>query len=181
MGISTTLNKTLFNIFTKFVVALAILFIGFAIGKIIGKLVKKILAELEINALIKKATKKRIKIEEGIAHFTTYFIYFIAIIMSFRYIGLATGILNTLAIGVIVVIVISIFLSIKDFIPNFIGGLILHWKGFIKEGDIIRVKDMQGKIIYLNLLETRIKTKKGDIVCIPNSLIAKSEIIKIKK
>jgi small conductance mechanosensitive channel len=81
---------------------------------------------------------------------------------------------------VIVVIILSMLLAIKDFIPNVFAGLFLHRKGFLKKGDNIIVKDVKGKIIYINLVETRVQTKEGDIIYIPNTLLTKSEVRKIK-
>jgi len=165
---------------TRLVVAVIIVLIGFIIGKIVGRLLQKILKEVELNNIIKKATHIKINLEEGFSLFATYFIYFIAIIMALSQLGLTTTVLNMISAAVIVVIIISIFLGIKDFVPNLISGIFIHRKGFVKEGDRIRVKDIEGKVIKINLVETRIKTKKGDVIYIPNTLLTRNEVVKLK-
>ena len=72
-------------------------------------------------------------------------------------------------------------LSIKDFMPNMFAGFFIHQKRFIKEGDIIKVDNIKGKIVHVNLVETTIETKQGDIIYIPNSLLTKKTIVKVKK
>jgi len=119
--------------------------------------------------------------ERAIGKAIAYFIYFIAIIIALNQIGLTTTILYMISAAVLIIIVISIALGVKDFIPNILAGIHLHRKDIIKEGDKIKVKGTEGKVISVELTETKLKTKKGDIIIIPNSMLVKEEIIKLKK
>ena len=166
---------------TRFIVAVIILLIGFIIGRIVGRLLQKILKEVELNNIIKKAMHIKINVEEIISSFAVYFIYFITIIMALSQLGLTTTVLNMISAAIIIIIIISIFLGIRDFIPNLIAGIFIHRKGFVNEGDKIRVKDIEGRIVYINLLETRIKTKKGDVIYLPNTFLMRNQVVKIKK
>jgi len=166
---------------TKVVTAVLILLIGFIIGRVLGKLVQRFLHEIELNGILKKAAGIRISVEEIFGLFVTYFVYFIAVVMALNQIGLTTTVLNMISGGVIVILIISIVLGIKDFVPNILAGLFIHQKRFVKVGDTIKVKDVEGKIVYINLLETRVKNKEGDIIYFPNSMLTKSEVIKKKK
>ena len=165
---------------SRLVVAFIILLFGFIIGKILGKIVHKVLHEIELNKLFHSATKVKVSLEEVISTFTSYFIYFIFIVIALEKLGIGVIAFNIVAAGVMVIIILSIFLGIKDFVPNLISGLLLRRKRFIKEGDKIKVHNAEGKIIYMNLVETRIKTSKGDIISIPNSSLTKSEVVKKK-
>ena len=176
LNIVAFLRELFDAIISKFIVAILILLVGVVIGRIVDKLLNRALSEIELNAIIKKATKINVALEEIISHSIAYFIYFITIILSLRQLGIATGILNILSLGVIIVIVLSIFLSIKDFIPNSISGIILLYKGLINEGETIMLLDMVGKIDEIGLLETKIITKAGDVIYIPNSLLTKYKI-----
>jgi len=169
------------GVINKVIAAVIILLIGFIIGKIIAKIVQKFLKEVELNKLMHKAAGIKFGLEDIITYFVQYFIYFIFIIMALNQLGLTTTILNMLSGAVIIIIIISIFLGIKDFIPNFIAGMFIHSKGFIQEGDKIRVKDLEGKIVKINMIETRIETKSGDLIYIPNSMLTKQEVTKLKK
>ena len=74
-----------------------------------------------------------------------------------------------------------IILAVKDFVPNAVAGFIIYQKKKIKVNDIIQVNNIEGKVIELALLDTKIKVKSNDIVFIPNSLLIKSEVKIIKK
>ena len=71
-------------------------------------------------------------------------------------------------------------LAIKDFIPNLISGLMLHQKRNLKPGDRIIINNVEGEIINVTLIETKIRTRSGDIVYIPNSILTKNVVIKKK-
>ncbi len=175
------LKEILSGFISKVIVAAIILLMGFILGRIIGKIVQKVLHEMEVDKIIKKAAHIKISIEEILSHITTYFIYFIAIIMALKHIGLATDVLNIVSWAIMIVIIISFFLGIKDFIPNVMAGFTIHRKNFIEEGDFIKIKNMEGKVIHINLIETKIQTKKKDIIHIPNSILTKNEVIKLNK
>ena len=124
--------------------------------------------------------KKQEPMEEFIAAFVTYLIYFITVVVALRQIGLATLILDIVAAIIIVIIVLAVFLGIKDFIPNTIAGIFLHQKRMLKEGDVIKVTGIEGKVIYMDLVETKVETKDGDIIHVPNSILIKEKMV-IKK
>ena len=176
-----TIKDSLSGVFSKFIIAIVVLLIGFIIGKILGRLVYKFLHSFEVNDALEKLSGVKISLEEIASHFTTYFIYFITVVMVMQQIGIATTILHMISAGVIIIIILSTFLGIKDFIPNAIAGFFILRNKFIKVGDKIKVKGMQGNVTEITLLETKIETKSGDIILIPNSVITKTEIIKLKK
>ena len=175
------LPKLLSGVFTKMVVAVIILLIGLVVGKIIGKIVKRLLHSIEFNQVVKRATGIKISLEEGISVFVTYFIYFLFIIMALNHLGLTTVVLHMISGAILIIIIISILLSIKDFMPNMFSGLFIHRKRFINKGDVIRVENTEGEVVHINLVETKIKTDKGDIVYLPNSFLTKNKVIKVKK
>jgi len=165
-------------IFSKIVVAIIIIFIGCIIGRIIGKIIYRVLHELHLSQIIRKSTKINISIEKIVSNFMAYFIYFITIIMALTNLGLSTTVLNIIIIAIIAIIIITVVFVLKDFFPNIISGIFIKQKNFIKEGDYIKVNDKEGEILHINLIETTIKNKQGDIIYIPNSILSKQEIIK---
>ncbi len=175
------LPKLLSGIFTKLVVAVIIVLIGLIAGKLLGKFIHKLLHEVELNKILRKAAGVKVSAEEMISTFITYFIYFIFIVMALNQLGLTTVVLHMISGAILIIIIISILLSIKDFMPNMFAGLFIHQKRFIKEGDIIKVDNTEGKVVHINLVETKIETKHGDIIYIPNSLLAKKTVVKVKK
>lgn len=169
------------GLFHKFIVAIILLLIGFIVGKIFGRLVFKFLHSFEINNNFSKLSGTTLKLEEIAESFTTYFIYFITIVIVLQQMGLASTILHMIAGGIILLIILSTFLGIKDFIPNAIAGIVMQSNKQFRVGQIIKVKGMQGKIIKMTLLETKIETKKGDIIFIPNSVLNKTEVVYVRQ
>ncbi len=175
------LPELISGLFTRMVVAVIILLIGFVVGKILGKVVKNLLHSIEFNKIIKRATGINISLEQGISFFVSYFIYFLFIVMALNQLGLTTVVLHMISGAILIIIIISIFLSIKDFMPNMFSGIFIHKKKFINVGDTINVDNTEGKVVYINLVETKIETKRGDIIYLPNSLLTKNKVTKITK
>jgi small-conductance mechanosensitive channel len=165
-------------IFKDVVIAVIILLIGLIIGKILGRVVQKLLNSFELNLLIKKATGIRIRMEEFLGKLVSYVIFFISAIMALDVLKLTLFTLQIISGLIIVMIVVSIFISIKDFFPNIIAGFYLHKKKMFKEGDIVKIDKVTGKIEQINLTEIRIVTKSGDTIYIPSSLFTKKEFVK---
>ncbi|MCB9362010.1 mechanosensitive ion channel [Candidatus Woesearchaeota archaeon] len=169
------------DILVRFILAAVIILIGFVVGRLLGKVVHRVLHEIELDKMIKSATKRRLNLEEATGRVTSYLIYFFVIIMALNQLGLTTPLLYLISAAIILVLLISFVLAVRDFIPNFFAGLSIQGKGFIHEGDILVFRGMRGKVEQINLTETRLVTKTGDTISIPNSLLLKYEVKKSKK
>lgn len=168
-------------LFSRMIATIIIIVIGLIIGRIIGKIIYRVLHELEVNKAIRKTTKIKVSLEKFISNFIMYFIYFITLIMAMTQIGLTTTVLNIIIGAIAVVLIIALFFIIKDFFPNIIAGIFIQQKKYIKEGEFIEIDNKKGKVTNINLIETTIKTNKGDIVYIPNSFLLKKEITKLAR
>ena len=169
--------------FSKLVVslvaAIVILLIGLVIGRFLGNVVRRILRELELSKILKEERVK-FPLEEVLSNGVKYIIYFIAVVLALNQVGLTSAIINILLGIIFVLIIIFIVLAFKDFIPNVMAGFFSHQRRDIKEGDSIKVKNIEGKIIGINLVETKIKTKGGDTIYVPNSFLTKNDVKKRK-
>ncbi|MBN2458337.1 mechanosensitive ion channel, partial [Candidatus Woesearchaeota archaeon] len=183
------LNSTILNriievtepLYSKVLVAVVLVVLGFIIGKIAGKLIQKILDEIEVNKIVKLTTGLNIKLEQILGATVSYFIYFIFIMWALEQLGLGSMILNIIAGGVIVLIIVAIVLGIKDFIPNLIAGIYILVRGFLKEGEYIKLNSVSGRVTSINLSDTIIETDAKDTVVIPNSMLIREKVIKIKR
>jgi small-conductance mechanosensitive channel len=45
---------------------------------------------------------------------------------------------------------------------------------------VIKVKGMKGRVVEITFLETKIETTKKDMIFIPNSVLIKTEIVKVQ-
>jgi small-conductance mechanosensitive channel len=175
-----TLTNVISTLSNKFAVALIILFIGLILGKLCGKLLQKLLREVDLDHTLQDALHIRFPLTEIVSSSLTYLIYFIALVIALDTLGVVTHVLSIVSIGLIIIVILFIFLGVKDFIPNAVAGLFVHRKKFISPGDIISVDEIQGEVVYINLIETRIKTANGDLIYIPNAHLTKHKVRKMK-
>ncbi|MBT3720625.1 mechanosensitive ion channel [archaeon] len=175
VSVFTNLNQNLL----KMGFAILIFLVGFILGNISGKLLYKFLKEIEVNSILKNLTGLKLNLDHLISNIISYAIYFLALVAALEQLGIANIILYLLSAAVIIVILVSFFIAIRDFIPNLIAGFYLYSKEKLKDGCKIEVEDIKGTLLHVDLLHVRIKTKNGDIIYIPNSKVIKSKI-KIK-
>lgn len=182
MTINSVYLKNLFSFFegwyARIISIMIIILIGFIIGRVAGRIVLKLLHDIEVDKIFKKAAGVSINIERSLSSFVAYFIYFITIITVLNQLNVTTIILQMISAAIIIVFIISVALAIKDFVPNMFAGFYIYRKELAKEGDIIKVKGMEGRVVEIGLVETKFKTKNGDMVHIPNSVLTTTEIIK---
>lgn len=174
------IKQTLEPVFTDVVLALIVLLFGIIVSRIVGKFIQTILHGFELNKTLKQRLNVQMRLEQFFGTTITYVLYFITLVLVLDILQL-TGIIAYLA-GVILITIIamSILLSIKDFLPNFMAGLLLQRRKRARIGAHIQFRGIKGKIIQRTLLETRVETEKGDIFNIPNSLFMKEVMIKFK-
>ena len=168
-------------IYSNIIITVIILLIGLIVGKVLGRLSFKLFSEIELNKLFSLATGMSIKLDQIFSSIISYFIYFVFVMWALENLGLSSIILNILAGGVIVLIVIAIVLGIKDFFPNVIAGLFLHAKRIVKEGEDVEIDSISGKVAHIGLVETELSSTKGDRIYVPNAVFLKSRTIKVKK
>ncbi len=168
------------DVIVKLIAALAIVLFGLILGNILSKLLKKVLHEFELNRVLKEQNI-RFPLEEFLSTIFKYIIYFVGIIWALTEIGLATIILQILLIVILVLVVAFIILAFKDFVPNITAGFFIHNKNLFKKGDKIKVHSIEGIVEEVDLIETKVKTVDGDVILIPNSILTKNEVRKLKK
>lgn len=168
------ITKTL-DFFNQIAIAVVILLIGLTLGLVARKILKKLLQELEVDKTLKKLGKDY-PLERRLSNLAAYLIYLITLIIFLNQLGIASLVLYILG-GIVLLLGGAIFiLGVKDFLPNLMGGLVLYRKGY-ETGKKIQVNGIKGTIEKLGLLEMEIKTKKGEKIYFPNSLLSKSKVI----
>lgn len=88
-----------------------------------------------------------------------------------RYAGLdLSGLVTTSA-----VITGIIAFSMQETLGNILGGLALQLDNSIAIGDWIRVDDVSGQVIEVHWRHTAVRTRNGEIVVLPNSMLMKGK------
>jgi small-conductance mechanosensitive channel len=85
-----------------------------------------------------------------------------------------TGLLAGLGVGALV-----IGFALKDFIENWVSGLLIISGKTYKIGDVIQVGDMKGVVTEISLRTTKLKTYDRNEIIIPNSSLLKDSIINL--
>lgn len=77
--------------------------------------------------------------------------------------------------GVSVFIGVVVSLGSTSVVGNVMSGLVMTYMRPFRIGDFIRFGDVEGEVIEKSMLVTRIRTRKNDIVTIPNSNMMSSQ------
>lgn len=165
----------------KIMTAFVLILVGLIVGRFGAKLTQRLLHHWHLNETAKAAYNIKVSVEELAALFIRYFIYLVFIILALNTLGLTVFIVELLAFAFMIVLLISGFLSLKDFVPNFLAGLKLQRDDFMKETDTIKFNSIEGRVQSINLTDTVIRTKKGDLMAIPNSHLQRQKITRLKR
>lgn len=158
-----------------------ILIIGFGIiiGNIGSIIIKKILEGFESERLLSSVGVK-FPVVEFLCAIVKYSMYLVGLIWGLTFLKLDTILLYTVLFIILGLLIMFIMLSIKDFFPNFLSGIVNYFTKKVKEGDQISMDSAEGKVIDVGALEIKVKMKDGDIVIIPFTLISQKIVVKKK-
>jgi|SRR3989344_5843361 len=151
---------------TQIIGAFLIVILGLISSRIIYNITKKAIIEFELRYLFEKIGLKRV--EKQIPIIIKFLIIILSILFALLQLGISFKMIRILLIILVIITILFIFLSFKDILPNLISGITLKK---LKIGETIKVKNIEGKVLKIGLLETEIKTKKDETVHIPNSLL----------
>ncbi|MBI1969830.1 mechanosensitive ion channel family protein [Candidatus Woesearchaeota archaeon] len=164
--------------YTKFTIAFVILLIGFVIGKLAGKLVAKVLRKAGIDTMLKKKGKGYIPVEQLLASAVSFLLYFLSILMALNQLQITLLVLQLLLATAVLVILILILFVLKDFVYNAAAGMQLWKRKSLRTGKRVAIMGVPGTIMQINLVETKIRTKAGDLLYIPNEVLRKMRVEK---
>lgn len=165
-------------ILSKTVVALIVVLIGFIIGKLMGKTLQWFLHAMNINMQWKRMTGTNFRVEQFLSSLLSISFYFITLVMALNVLGLSEIIAEVISFGIICVILISVILVTKDFIPNYIDGFRLYKR--VHHNDIVIVENVKGKIVEITWTDVKIVAENGDIFYIPNCVFLKKGFKKLR-
>lgn len=74
------------------------------------------------------------------------------------------------------IIGLALAFAFQDIAANFISGIFISFRGPLKVGDVVKIKDYMGKVEEINLRDTMIRTFQGQMVIIPNKDVFQNPI-----
>jgi small-conductance mechanosensitive channel/CRP-like cAMP-binding protein len=98
-------------------------------------------------------------------------VYIAWMMVRLRYAGLDLSSLITTS----AVMTAIIAFSMQETLSNILGGLALQIDKSINIGDWIKVEDVSGRVVQVTWRHTSVRTRNGEIVILPNSILMKSK------
>jgi small conductance mechanosensitive channel len=167
------------QIITNIVAGILVISFGIIIGNLLGILSKKILHAFEIDRILQNQGMG-FPYESFVGSTVQYLIYISGLIMGLTFLGLDVITLYLVLFIILALLIAFILLSLKDFVPNFIAGIIISYTKKVKKGEKLQLDHMEGKVLEVNILDTKMKIHDGDIVLMPNKVILQNKVIKKK-
>lgn len=157
------------------VAGIVIILIGFGLGILAKKLLFRILKEIELNKIMSKVGV-RYDLERWVSSIISYAIYLFTIVVFLDQLGITSVVLYLITGGILMLIILTFLVGLKDVIPNFVAWILLQRKSKVREGRRVEVREISGTVEKVGFLETEIKTDNNDILYVPNSLFLKSKM-----
>ena len=159
-------NVTITNVFGvdwfTILEVIAVIVIGFTLAWLIRMTLYKLL----IRALPHQLSKTISRI--------TYYILLLLVILT------VLGVLGIDLTGVLVaggIIGIILGFALQNTVANLFSGLFLLWEKPFRTGDIIRIGDVEGSVVDISIMSTKIRGLDGVVVRVPNQTVFQSNIV----
>ncbi len=160
--------------FHTIAIGFVILIAFFILGILIKKIVYKVLKEFELNKIMSKIGITS-NVEKGISWLLSFLIYLVGIALFLDQLNILNKIFLLVIGAILMLIILTFFVGLKDVIPNLVAWVFIQRKGTIKEGRRVEVREIAGVVENVGYLETEIRTERGDILYVPNALFMKSK------
>jgi len=139
------------------------------------------LSQVHLNKFILDEIKVGINLEDYLGTFVSYVCYAISILIALNTLNIMTPVFFMVVGGLMVLLLISLIVGIRDFFPNLFAGFKLMRGRSFKENERILFECMKLKVVNIGFLETKLITKDGDILFIPNSELEKKRTVNITR
>jgi hypothetical protein len=129
MTLSSYLLDAARPIYSKLMVAVVIIFLGLIVGKLAGKLAHKLLSEVELDRALHRRIRMNLRVEQSISSVVMYALHLVFVVWALDVLGVGRIVIIIVTGSIMVLIIVSLFLGVKDFVPNAIAGIFIHWRG----------------------------------------------------
>lgn len=166
------INKLLENKWVdKSIKVLITIIISLIIYSIVSSIIKKYSKRDKLEKLAGKKTTTYIRLARSITRYLFILLTFL-IILEILEISITSIIAGVGLFG-------AVFgLALQDFIKDIIRGTTILSDDYFKVGDVVKYKDIEGKVLILGLKTTKIKDlKTGNTVSIANRNIDEIEVV----
>jgi len=171
-GIESVIRES----FSRLILAAIILLVGLILGRVIGLIISNSLKKLQLNSILSEAFGIKYNIEGIVGTVASALVWVYTILLSLSFLGLSKIVSTIIGIIVLVILILSILLALRDLFPNLVMGIEIQRKELLKEGDLITVDREKAKVMETGLLEVILEKGEGERIIIPNSILLRKEI-----
>ena len=141
-------------------------FVIMYVGKILVGMVDKYIDKISIE-----------KVDAGAKQFTKSFIKLGIYGIFFLFAMLMFGFKEQSIITMISAISLGIGISLKEFLSNFAGGVVILFSRPFTVGNFIEMNDIMGEVSEIGVFSTRVNTLDSRKIIIPNNVVISKNII----
>ncbi len=139
-------------------------------------IVTRVLVKM-VDLFINRRIAPKYDIDEGkkfaILKLINYLIYLVAFVLGLESLGFDISILLAGSAALLV----GIGFGLQEVFKDLISGLILLFEGSLKVGDVIEVDNLVGLVKEINIRTSKIRTRDGIIIIVPNSNFINEKVI----
>ena len=161
----------------NFVSAFFTLIFGWCLGAIFSNLLRKVLKEAGLDRVFERHLKMKLKLEKRLPAVVKYAFAAGGLVAALTHLGIPLVYLYWALGGIALATLAFIAVSFKDWIPNMLAWHTVVKAERIKVGDTLEVKGVKGRVMEVNLIETKIETAEGENIYVPN-VILKEAVVK---
>ena len=155
-------------------ITIILLLAGLGLVTLIKRFLHRLILKLKLNELIKKRGF-HYDVEGSITLIVSLAVYITFIVIFLNYLKITYTLFYIFLGVVLVLILLTSIVGIKDILPNLLAMLLLRSKNKIKVGMDIKVQEICGVVQKVGYFETKFKTEDGDVLLIPNYILFKSK------
>jgi small-conductance mechanosensitive channel len=145
---------------------LALLIAGFVLSR---------LARLAVQrGLSRQLSRQQLMLAHRAAYYTILLLF---VASALRQIGFDL----TVLLGAAGILTVAIGFASQTSASNLISGLFLVFEGAVEVGDVIRVGDITGEVLSVDLLSTKLRTFDNLLVRVPNETMVKANITNMNR
>jgi len=111
--------------------------------------------------------------EYSFVKLSSYFLYVVAVFIGIKTMGIDISLL----LGASAAVLVGIGFGLQDIFKDFVSGILILFEGNFKVGDIIEYKNTVARVTRIDLRTSRVITRDGNRILIPNSILIGNEIV----
>ncbi|GEO07837.1 mechanosensitive ion channel family protein [Segetibacter aerophilus] len=156
--------RELVRLLPNIIIASLLIVLGFYVAKLIRKLAQKIF--------------HRFTQHDTITNLFSSFVYIVVIGITL-FVALSVLHLDKAVTSILAgagIAGIALAFAFQDIAANFMAGILLSIRRPLVIGDLVKSKDIMGKVITINMRDTIIQTFQGQLVIVPNKEIFQNSL-----